>query len=36
MPRAGKQKIKNYGLDFKLRAVQLSHQQGNSPMTGLA
>jgi transposase len=28
MPRAGKPKIKNYGLDFKLRAVQLSHQHG--------
>jgi len=28
MPTAGKPKIKNYGLDFKLRAVQLSDQQG--------
>jgi transposase len=28
MPRAGKQKIHDYGLDFKLRAVQLSNQPG--------
>jgi transposase len=28
MPKAGKQKIQNYGLDFKLRAVQLSNQPG--------
>jgi len=28
MPRAGKPKIQNYGLDFKLRAVQLSNQPG--------
>lgn len=28
MPKAGKQRIQNYGLDFKLRAVQLSHQPG--------
>jgi transposase-like protein len=28
MPRVRKPKIKNYGLDFKLRAVQLSHQRG--------
>lgn len=26
MPTAGKPKIKSYGLDFKLRVVQLSHQ----------
>jgi hypothetical protein len=26
MPRAGKQKIKNYGLEFERRAVQLSGQ----------
>lgn len=26
MARTGPVKIKNYGLDFKLRAVQLSHQ----------
>jgi transposase len=26
MPRAGQPTIKNYGLDFKLRAVQLSQQ----------
>lgn len=28
MPKAGKQRIQNYGLDFKLRAVQLSNQPG--------
>lgn len=28
MATAEKPKIKNYGLDFKLRAVQLSHQPG--------
>jgi len=28
MATAGKPKIKNYGLDFKLRAVQLSSQPG--------
>src|SRR5947207_14540917 len=28
MAKPGPQKIKNYGLDFKLRAVQLSHQPG--------
>lgn len=28
MPKAGKQRIQNYGLDFKLRAVQLSSQPG--------
>src|SRR5438552_9274699 len=28
MAKPGTQKIKNYGLDFKLRAVQLSHQPG--------
>ena len=28
MPTAGKPKIRNYGLDFKLRAVQLSSQPG--------
>ena len=28
MPKAGKQKIQNYGLDFKLSAVQLSNQPG--------
>lgn len=28
MPKAGKQKIQNYGLDFKLRAVQLSNEPG--------
>ena len=28
MARPGKQKIKNYGIDFKLRAVQLSNQPG--------
>jgi transposase len=28
MAKPGPQKIKNYGLDFKLRAVQLSHQHG--------
>jgi transposase len=28
MATAGKPKIKNYGLDFKLRAVQLSDQPG--------
>jgi transposase len=28
MPRAGKPRIQNYGLDFKLRAVQLSNQPG--------
>lgn len=28
MARTGPVKIKNYGLDFKLRAVQLSHQPG--------
>ena len=28
MPKAGKQRIQNYGLEFKLRAVQLSNQPG--------
>jgi transposase len=28
MPKAGKQKVQNYGLGFKLRAVQLSNQPG--------
>ena len=28
MPKAGKQRIRDYGLDFKLRAVQLSNQPG--------
>src|SRR5947207_14895400 len=28
MAKPGPQKIKNYGLDFKLRAVQMSHQPG--------
>lgn len=28
MPKAGKQRIQNYGLDLKLRAVQLSNQPG--------
>ena len=28
MPKAGKQRIQNYGLDFKIRAVQLSNQPG--------
>ncbi len=28
MPRAGKQRIQSYGLEFKLRAVQLSNQPG--------
>ena len=30
MGTPGKQKIKNYGIDFKLRAVQLSNQRGVS------
>jgi len=28
MPKAGKQRIQSYGLDFKLKAVQLSNQPG--------
>ena len=28
MPKAGKQRIQSYGLEFKLRAVQLSNQPG--------
>jgi transposase len=28
MPKAGKQRIQKYGLDFKLKAVQLSNQTG--------
>jgi transposase len=28
MPKAGRPKIQNYGLDFKLRAVQLSNEPG--------
>ncbi len=28
MPKAGRQRIQSYGLDFKLRAVQLSNQPG--------
>jgi transposase len=28
MPKAGKQRIQDYGLNFKLRAVQLSNQPG--------
>ena len=28
MPKAGKQRIQNYGPEFKLRAVQLSNQPG--------